>query len=171
MPKGSRESGFTLTELMVVVAMLCLISVLAVPKLGRDRQAGEALRYARNITKALEIARLRAVSTRRPYVVAITDRNVTTSWKDPSNSLHQEAVVQAPNQGLVWDARTAPALPVAPQAPSATVQFNPDFTVSVNNGASINAYIYVASNTGAGQGRQATIQVIGSGAIRMWETW
>lgn len=94
------NAGFTLTEVMVVVVMIGILSALAYPYLGRDQRATETRDFSNEAGRALQIARSRAVAQRLPMRAHVYgDRIELRSW------------VAGINPG---DAATAPALSVPP---------------------------------------------------------
>src|SRR5687767_5186198 len=60
-----RSLGFTLIELMVVVAILGVLLVLAITTIRPSRGGGGAIGYSRKVVSAVEDMRLRSVTTRR----------------------------------------------------------------------------------------------------------
>ena len=60
------DAGFTLSELMVVLAIMGTAAATAVPGLGRDKAAASGRGYAQEVTQELQRARMEAVTTRLP---------------------------------------------------------------------------------------------------------
>src|SRR5438270_10139075 len=102
MKRRHAEAGLTLTELMVVVAILGVCAVLAMPRLARGRQAHDTIDFARQVAKSLEVARIRAVSTRHPYTVTLASTLVTTSYVDDGGTTRTERLAYAPDEARIW---------------------------------------------------------------------
>ncbi len=66
MSRQSADAGFTLSELMVVVAVMGTAAAAAVPGFGRDSAAATGRSFAQEITQELQRARMEAVTTRLP---------------------------------------------------------------------------------------------------------
>jgi prepilin-type N-terminal cleavage/methylation domain-containing protein len=58
------DHGFTLTEMMVVVVIVGLLSAVATPFFGRDRLAREGRDFASSIARDLQKARVQAITDR-----------------------------------------------------------------------------------------------------------
>jgi prepilin-type N-terminal cleavage/methylation domain-containing protein len=64
--RAARDAAFTLTEMMVVLVIIGVISALSLPYMGRDRKSLEAREFAGELAKTLQVARQTAVSERLP---------------------------------------------------------------------------------------------------------
>jgi prepilin-type N-terminal cleavage/methylation domain-containing protein len=63
-PGPRRSGGFTLVELMIVLAIIAIMSALAVPSFNRDNLARESRDAASDLARELQKCRVEAVTTR-----------------------------------------------------------------------------------------------------------
>ena len=83
--RGRRESGFTLIELVVVMAIAAAVMVVAVPNLIRAKLRAEMLSQVQMSQQAFAIARINAVQGATPVVVELRNGpggRELFSWKD-----------------------------------------------------------------------------------------
>jgi general secretion pathway protein H len=66
MPPGPPAPGFTLIEMIVVLAVIALVLTLAVPNLGRSPGTHALAATAHDVAAALRLARNRAITRNRP---------------------------------------------------------------------------------------------------------
>lgn len=64
--RGGQQDGFTLIELMVVLAIIALMAVIAVPAVSRRSQEPDLRQLTKELTAHLRIAHTRAIATGRP---------------------------------------------------------------------------------------------------------
>jgi prepilin-type N-terminal cleavage/methylation domain-containing protein len=75
------DAAFTLTELMVVVVIVGVLSALATPYLARDRKAALGSEFASGITRELQRSRVQALAERLPVrAFVFKDRVDLRSW-------------------------------------------------------------------------------------------
>jgi general secretion pathway protein H len=91
-PRG--QCGFTLIELVVVLAILAVSTAIVLPAIGRGRETLQLRGEARKVAAVLREARLQAVSQRYPTrVVLDRSRNsVVVTGRDHDHPLRELAV-------------------------------------------------------------------------------
>ncbi len=76
-PSADRLSGFSLVELMVVIAIILIVSVFAAPSFKNIGDAGKMTRAINDVANMLELARTEAMATRSYVYIGFA--NPTTS--------------------------------------------------------------------------------------------
>lgn len=93
-----RQSGFTLPELMVTVAILAIIGSLAIPSI-RDFQSNVRMSTTANLLAvSLKDARSKSIATRRNVVVSAI--NTTTGWRGGWQTAFQTPLATDPANPL-----------------------------------------------------------------------
>jgi type II secretion system protein H len=72
--KGPENSGFTLIELMVVVAIIAIMTAMIIPEMKGTYQDALLRSTGRDLVNALDLAHSRAVSFNQPHRVRIDSR-------------------------------------------------------------------------------------------------
>ena len=65
-PRTNQESAFTFTELIVIVALIGIVSAMAVPLMASMGDAIKLGQAARDVEREIQTARLRAVTSNQP---------------------------------------------------------------------------------------------------------
>ncbi len=83
-----KQAGFTLTELMVVVAIIALMAMLAVPALTKDRQDARFFKFVRTFAFDVRRAHMKAISTKdhRQFTVSKDRYGISAATKVPKTS-------------------------------------------------------------------------------------
>jgi prepilin-type N-terminal cleavage/methylation domain-containing protein len=135
----SLEAGFTLTELMMALVIVGLLSALALPSLGRDARAKMGSEYASLVVRELQRARLDAIGERlsqRVYVyrdrievrAAVPNLRPGQAPRAPTLSDPTSRVVMADNGVNTFDLSTSTTMPTSQLLTTSTyksIDFNP----------------------------------------------
>ena len=81
-PYPARTQGFTLIELMIVLAIIAIIAAVAVPNYQSSMAAGRKTSAANNLLGALQFARSEAVIRRKEVKVCASADGSTCSGTD-----------------------------------------------------------------------------------------
>jgi len=80
MLQQSRTSGFTLVELLVVLAIMGMIVMLAAPVVGRQPSALTRARLVRNVIATADQTRMSAITSGEPRSMAISSIDEALRW-------------------------------------------------------------------------------------------
>jgi prepilin-type N-terminal cleavage/methylation domain-containing protein len=137
--RSAHEAGFTMTELMVVLVVVGILSAIATPYMAKDRKASRGREFASSLVRELQRTRVQALSERLPVRAFIfRDRVELRSWVpgarpgDPARAalLTDPLLRQIPTgTGVdVYDVLTtaapAPGSPALSATASAQIDFN-----------------------------------------------
>lgn len=76
-----KQSGFTLVELMVTVAVLAILAQVAVPQLSQLFQAQQRLVAARELASGIRSARVAAITRNQTVSIAAIDEDWSQGWR------------------------------------------------------------------------------------------
>ena len=95
MIKKTHEKGFTLLELMVVVAMITILAGLSIPNLNQWVQKQKLSKNARDILGVMQEAKAHAIEVGIPVVVGFSNgvgaAGTFTSFEDPNRNFIKDA--------------------------------------------------------------------------------
>jgi len=141
-PRRSRQAGFTITEMMVVLVIIGLLAAVATPSLTRDSTARKGRDFANMVAQRLQRAHLDAMNLRASHIVQLcTDSmalfNLAFSASVPIRS------VTAPPGVAIWDATTSLTDPAPTQrglgdtgsSSCKVIYFNPTGNAGVSTSA------------------------------------
>ena len=78
------QKGFTLTELLVVAAVIAIIAALAVPGFVRIQKEWSLWGSARMVETSLQWGRMRAISSNSPVLFEVDEDGRRFMWRDPT---------------------------------------------------------------------------------------
>ena len=108
---NSRRGGFTLVEIMIVVAIIALLAAIAVPGFLRARKRSQASRILNDLRMVVAAVDQYAIETNRStnFVVATTD------W---TNYLKKNSSLYNTGRSLLGSAYGSQTVDTIPQVPS-----------------------------------------------------
>jgi len=175
------EGGFTLTELLVVVAILAIVGAIAFFGFIRPTAAGQASGIARDLYFAMQRARLQAIaggSQVRVWICRSVDSNCTTSgvWfaelAATQGMSPPTAWVQTGERGSIMsrNARVASVGPASGSPLPATTNVNVTF---MPNGSAVpggGTWDVITVTDDAGATGYSIRVFFATGLVRLWQT-
>jgi len=135
-PRRSRQAGFTITEMMVVLVIIGLLAAVATPSLTRDSTARKGRDFANVVAQGLQRAHLDAMNLRASHIVQLCADSMAVFNLAFSASVPIRSVT-APPGVAIWDATTSltdPA-PTGRLSSCKLIYFNPTGNAGVSTSA------------------------------------
>jgi prepilin-type N-terminal cleavage/methylation domain-containing protein len=146
--RGSSETGFTLIEMMIVVAIIGIASALAIPDYLVWQSRSELRQAVSEVQNQLLLARMAALSRNTPVTVAINITNgavqTTTTNAATGAQILASISVRLPH---VVDLKVGPSATWT-SAPTATVSFNSRGMRSGGPGPTLNQELAMVNDKG-----------------------
>jgi prepilin-type N-terminal cleavage/methylation domain-containing protein len=135
-PRRSRQAGFTITEMMVVLVIIGLLAAVATPSLTRDSTARRGRDFANVVAQGLQRAHLDAMNLRASHIAQLCADSMAVFNLAFSASVPIRSVT-APPGVAIWDATTSltdPA-PTGRLSSCKLIYFNPTGNAGVSTSA------------------------------------
>jgi prepilin-type N-terminal cleavage/methylation domain-containing protein len=135
-PRRSRQAGFTITEMMVVLVIIGLLAAVATPSLTRDSTARKGRDFANVVAQGLQRAHFDAMNLRASHIVQLCADSMAVFNLAFSASVPIRSVT-APPGVAIWDATTSltdPA-PTGRLSNCKLIYFNPTGNAGVSTSA------------------------------------
>ncbi len=111
---NTKRAGFTLVEIMIVVAIIALLAAIAVPNFLRSRKRSQA-------TQVLEDLRMLASAVDQYAIETSKPSGFPTDWSDIQNYVKVGTrLYTSGGSDILGNAFTIPSVDYAPQVPTAT---------------------------------------------------
>jgi len=105
-PRRSRQAGFTITEMMVVLVIIGVLAAVATPSLTRDSTARKGRDFANVVAQGLQRAHFDAMNLRASHIVQLCTSSMAVFNLAFSASVPIRSVT-APPGVAIWDATTS----------------------------------------------------------------
>jgi prepilin-type N-terminal cleavage/methylation domain-containing protein len=135
-PRRSRQTGFTITEMMVVLVIIGVLAAVATPSLTRDSTARRGRDFANVVAQGLQRAHFDAMNLRASHIAQLCADSIAVFNLAFSASVPIRSVA-APPGVAIWDATTSltdPA-PTGRLSSCKLIYFNPTGNAGVSTSA------------------------------------
>jgi len=168
------ERGFTLIELMVVVAIVAILVVVAVLSMSPAKHARSTVGFTEELASTLEGMRVRAVATRKWQRLEVnagsaTHYEATVEGMATPTDWYSVQAVQAPDGVFVYAVDDEPHVAVDTDVPDEGTGLGVTMIDFAPDGAGTAATIFVGDQ--AGERRLRIVIFPATGAAYVFEEW
>ncbi len=169
------QKGFTLLELMVIVAIIGIMSAMAYPSFADYLERAKVKRFGRDMVSSMQMARVNALRDGKQWAIqfdgneyrVLSDRGDDGDWNTGDDVLEKRITVADYGRNVTFGSAYG-ARPGATSDPADGVSFTGNRVIFNSDGTSKSGTVYVTNGRGD---TFAVGSLSTTGRIKTWINW